>query len=259
MSPRHPLGGYTTDVSAKKRDQKTLEKAIKHLRSARGHGRYLVIDGRNRWRYPKEFTQKQIIETLQLTPEEVAQHFPPPFVNQFPLCTKEVLIKQVRKFLKEEGRWPAAKDFSRDPRLTSRHRMRQLYQWHRIDGVWVTPLMGLYHDVVRKYKLTPEEIFGITNLTLRRDAIEKYGGIEKLVSFGELRQQDDFGKLWVLPGESKAEPMVMLEVVNSTQNPDGTYDHYCLRVPPTMQRAQAAVAWTFPGTDEKTLEFAAQS
>ena len=37
----------------------------------------------------------------------------------------------------------------------------------------------------------------------------------------------------------------MVEVVNSTPEPDGTWKTYFLRVPPTTTTATAAVAWTF--------------
>ena len=41
------------------------------------------------------------------------------------------------------------------------------------------------------------------------------------------------------------EPLVMVRVLNSTPEPDGTYKPYWLRVPPGMTRASDAVAWTF--------------
>jgi hypothetical protein len=37
----------------------------------------------------------------------------------------------------------------------------------------------------------------------------------------------------------------MVRVRNSTPEPDGTYKHYFLRVPPNITRAKQAVAWTF--------------
>jgi hypothetical protein len=41
------------------------------------------------------------------------------------------------------------------------------------------------------------------------------------------------------------EPIVMIEVVNRTRDPDGGFKRYWLRVPPTVQTAREAVAWTF--------------
>ena len=37
----------------------------------------------------------------------------------------------------------------------------------------------------------------------------------------------------------------MVEVVNSTPEPDGSHATYWLRVPPDIRSAHAAVAWTF--------------
>ena len=47
------------------------------------------------------------------------------------------------------------------------------------------------------------------------------------------------------------EPLVMVEVVNSTAEPDGTYKDYFLRVPPDIETARAAVAWTFDVEPER--------
>ena len=37
----------------------------------------------------------------------------------------------------------------------------------------------------------------------------------------------------------------MVEVINSTPEPDGSRKTYWLRVPPTTQTAREGVAWTF--------------
>ncbi|MGH9553254.1 MAG: DUF6745 domain-containing protein [Terriglobales bacterium] len=37
----------------------------------------------------------------------------------------------------------------------------------------------------------------------------------------------------------------MVRVINSTPEPDGSYKHYFLRVPPEITTAKSAVAWTF--------------
>jgi hypothetical protein len=41
------------------------------------------------------------------------------------------------------------------------------------------------------------------------------------------------------------EPLVMVKVVNATPEADGSFKDYFLRVPPTVQTAREAVAWTF--------------
>ena len=52
------------------------------------------------------------------------------------------------------------------------------------------------------------------------------------------------------------EPIVMLEVVNGSPEPDGTFKHYWLRVPPTISTALDAVAWTYgmSGKEYATLQ-----
>lgn len=37
----------------------------------------------------------------------------------------------------------------------------------------------------------------------------------------------------------------MVEVVNGTEEPDGTFKNYHLRVPPNITTAHEAVAWTY--------------
>ena len=43
----------------------------------------------------------------------------------------------------------------------------------------------------------------------------------------------------------------MVRVRNSTPEPDGTYKIYRLRVPPWIQTARQAVAWTFGLSEEE--------
>jgi len=55
---------------------------------------------------------------------------------------------------------------------------------------------------------------------------------------------DDFGALWIRRPADR-EPVTMVEVINSTTEPDGTSKEYLLRVPPEMETPHQAVAWTF--------------
>jgi hypothetical protein len=45
--------------------------------------------------------------------------------------------------------------------------------------------------------------------------------------------------------QRRDEDVVLVEVTNSTPEPDGSVRTYFLRVPPTTTTARAAVAWTF--------------
>ncbi|MFE9096906.1 DUF6745 domain-containing protein [Streptomyces sp. NPDC007264] len=93
--------------------------------------------------------------------------------------------------------------------------------------------------------LTPEHIRAEENAELRRVMLEYYGYDRYLSDSGARPlHRDGTGILWSieLPGD---EPVVMVEVLNSTPEPDGTHRTYWLRVPPTTREAREGVAWTF--------------
>ncbi|MFE6768961.1 DUF6745 domain-containing protein [Streptomyces griseus] len=93
--------------------------------------------------------------------------------------------------------------------------------------------------------LTPERIRAEENAELRRVMLEYYGYDRYLAESGaEPVHRDETGILWriALDGD---EDVVMVEVVNSTPEPDGTHRTYWLRVPPATRTAKDGVAWTF--------------
>ncbi|MFJ9682811.1 DUF6745 domain-containing protein [Streptomyces sp. NPDC101194] len=93
--------------------------------------------------------------------------------------------------------------------------------------------------------LTPERIREEENAELRRVMLEFYGYDRYLGESGaEPVHRDETGVLWriALDGD---EDVVMVEVVNSTPEPDGTSRTYWLRVPPGTRTAKDGVAWTF--------------
>jgi hypothetical protein len=92
--------------------------------------------------------------------------------------------------------------------------------------------------------ITVPEIEFEDNAEVRRVMIQRYGPERYLMDSGaEQIHHDDFGVLYRkhLPGD---ESLVMVKVVNATPEPDGSFKDYFLRVPPTMERARQAVAWT---------------
>ncbi|MEV8589052.1 DUF6745 domain-containing protein [Streptomyces sp. NPDC051180] len=93
--------------------------------------------------------------------------------------------------------------------------------------------------------LTPERIRDEENAELRRVMLEHHGYDRYLAASGARHQhRDETGVLWriELPDD---EDVVMVEVVNSTPEPDGSHRTYWLRVPPTTRTAREGVAWTF--------------
>ncbi|MEI7745035.1 MAG: DUF6745 domain-containing protein [Chloroflexota bacterium] len=98
--------------------------------------------------------------------------------------------------------------------------------------------------------LTVADVLNERNVEARRIAVERMGAERFLREGGAaLAHEDETGRLWRrdMPsrGWPQAEPLVMVEVRNATQEPDGTYRTYFLRVPPRTRTAREGVAWTF--------------
>ncbi|MEU1952313.1 DUF6745 domain-containing protein [Nocardia rhamnosiphila] len=112
-----------------------------------------------------------------------------------------------------------------------------LYAWRGmpVPGEFIAELAALTADRIRD-----EE-----NAELRRVMLEFYGYDRYLSESGaEPVQRDETGILWRIPLTGD-EDVVMVEVVNSTPEPDGTSRTYWLRVPPATRTAREGVAWTF--------------
>jgi hypothetical protein len=93
--------------------------------------------------------------------------------------------------------------------------------------------------------LSVTEIESEKNAEVRRVMIERFGQAKYLLSSGaKAVHQDDFGTLYRKQIEGD-EPLVMVKVVNATPEPTGEFKDYFLRVPPDVQTARHAVAWTF--------------
>jgi len=97
--------------------------------------------------------------------------------------------------------------------------------------------------VTRPAEITADKIEAETNAEVRRVMIDRYGADRYLVDSGAKQvHADEFGVLFRknIRGD---EPLVMVKLKNSTPEPDGTFKHYFIRVPPTIQRAREACAW----------------
>lgn len=118
-----------------------------------------------------------------------------------------------------------------------------------------TEAWAIHGVVVPKYVVSAPDRIDIgaidaeRNAEVRRILVERFGA-ERLVREGgaELVHEDATGRLWRRPLPEATwpeQPVVMVEVVNSTPEPDGSRKTYFLRVPPDTRTARAAVAWTF--------------
>lgn len=101
--------------------------------------------------------------------------------------------------------------------------------------------------------LTPERIRTEGNAELRRVMLEYYG-YDRYLSESDAQpvHKDETGVLWRIRLDDD-EDVVMVEVVNSSPEPDGSYRTYWLRVPPATRTAKEGVAWTF-GLDEEAYD-----
>lgn len=117
---------------------------------------------------------------------------------------------------------------------------RDGFALHAWRGMPVTPgfLAGLAD-------LDPERIRAEENAELRRVMLEFYGYERYLADSGARPEgRDETGVLWRIE-LADDEDVVMVEVVNSTPEPDGSHRTYWLRVPPATRTAREGVAWTF--------------
>lgn len=99
--------------------------------------------------------------------------------------------------------------------------------------------------VMRPESITVTQIDTETNAEVRRVMMERMGFERYLIESGTKPiHSDDYGDLYrrEIPGD---EPLVMVRVINSTPEADGSFRNYMLRVSPTAKTAREAVAWTF--------------
>lgn len=116
------------------------------------------------------------------------------------------------------------------------------------DGLSVYSWKGFAVDrkiIEEKDDITVGQILEESNAEIRRVLLDIYGNERFLTESGaEVLHEDECGILYRYEFDLD-EPLMMVRVRNSTREPDGTYRFYYLRVPPTVQTAREAVAWTF--------------
>jgi hypothetical protein len=134
-----------------------------------------------------------------------------------------------------------------------------IYAWH---GVRVS-----YRVIEHSEDLTVGEIQQETNAEVRRVMVERYGLPRFLMDSGAQKlAEDEFGELYrtEIPND---EPLIMVKVMNSTPESDGSSKPYFLRVQPELRpllsdglgnaqkiSALNAVASTFGMTGEQYLK-----
>jgi hypothetical protein len=156
-------------------------------------------------------------------------------------CCKK--IEGLRQLSEVCGWWTPMKNIA-----VLQHRPLEIHrdennQIHNLDGPSIKFRGGSMCDVyaihgVRVTKniidrsFTADDISKEENVEVRRVMIELYGQEKYLLDINaQIVHSDDFGKLYKkeFPND---ESLMMVEVVNSTPEPDGSYKNYFLRVDP---------------------------
>jgi hypothetical protein len=152
------------------------------------------------------------------------------------------------------------------------HRWRDGWSLWYIHGVRVTEQIVMHPETLTVAQIDAEE-----NAEVRRVMLERFGMSRYIIESGsKVQHRDDFGLLYRRE-IANDEPLVMVRVLNATPEPDGSltteeaieifggekvrfqlkilgwdkparWKEYWLRVPPNMQTAHEAVAWTFGKT-----------
>jgi len=125
------------------------------------------------------------------------------------------------------------------------------YAWH---GVFVSA------DVVeRPESITVSQIENEENVEVRRVLLERFGDARFLEQSGMTPvHEDEFGTLYKREF-SGDEPLTIVKVVNASPEPDGSFKQYYLRVPPEIETARQAVAWSFGFGDQLDYHPAVQT
>ena len=107
---------------------------------------------------------------------------------------------------------------------------RDSYEIHAWHGVRTTKKV-----IEAPQLLTVDEIESETNAEIKRVMIERFGQAKYLLESGAKEiHRDDFGTLYQKEIKDD-EPLVMVKVVNSTPEPDGSMKDYFLRVDPQLR------------------------
>lgn len=215
---------------------------------------------RSRWWGWEESRESQIREIVGL--QKNADFRRALDESAIPLWTTERAMDAVLAFFAKHNRWPLTDDWTQKNGLPARStlallmntqlrqpwrpagRQQDRWGWHRQPTRWgKSAWVELQELLVANRTLTAEQVLSLPNVTVRRAAMERFG-VARLTRAknSKLIAKDEYGKLWRFGDEVD---YLMLEVINSTPEPDGSFARYYLRVPPTMTCPKQAVAWTF--------------
>ena len=129
-------------------------------------------------------------------------------------------------------------------------------------GLWAIHGVRVTQQIAeRPETLRPEEIVAEPNAEVRRVMVERFGADRLMAALRPEVRHEDVDRLGAVRRLLRVEmaddePLCMVEVRNSTPEPDGSWHNYLLRVPPEVETCEAAVAWTF---GQKRLRLVAET
>ncbi len=114
------------------------------------------------------------------------------------------------------------------------------------DGFTLSAIWGrLVPEMVIANQFCANDIDAAQNSEVRSIMIDKYGLERYMTESGaEEIQRDECGILY-RKSFNLEEPVMSVQVTNSTESPDGGFRAYWLRVPPHITSAREGVAWSF--------------
>jgi len=123
-----------------------------------------------------------------------------------------------------------------------------LYMWH---GIKVDEKIILHPE-----ELTIHDWQNEKNAEIRRIIVERMG-YEKFLSStnAKLIAEDDLGKLWKIDMGQSIRPLMLVEVINSTAEPDGTFKKYFLSVNERTKTPKEGIAASFSFPTGKVDEY----
>ena len=111
---------------------------------------------------------------------------------------------------------------------------------YAIHGAFVSELLVIQPEQVKLEDLPLDENLEVLHATIELLGHERFLAAAK----AQILQEDDFGRLHRILFHDY-EPLLFVEVMNATPEPDGSLRRHLLRVPPEVETAREAVAWSF--------------
>lgn len=137
----------------------------------------------------------------------------------------------------------------------------------KLFALWGRPIPEAQYDKLTSGIETAARVFmeernQEVRAVFRRYCDERYGQHSIFLAQGaEKAKTDTYGTMWVIktpPPELSQEAVVLVEVENKTDEPDGSRKRYFLRVPPSFAdgKPQDALAWTFRLEGQRAKDYA---